>query len=145
MLIALAISLAMPQEGQALKIKEGGFCAGLGWIAVDGGAGYSVDQGPDFSVYRYAGKDGREWGVYSGMASQVSGSTGKVLFSRDGVTVRSAMVGGQFRGYLATDGSGGQNHFFGTVFTNTPADKAFFDRVDFGPSGKAKCERYWKS
>ena len=140
--LALALLIAVPQEGQPLPMKEGGFCTGISWITATETAGWSQDIGPDFSVYRYDGPDKTWFGIYGGNASQVSGSTGETLFVRDGVTVRSAIVDGQFRGYLATDKRGWQNHFFGSVFTNTPQDRAFFDRVDFGPAGLEKCRKY---
>lgn len=144
MLVALALLIAVPQEALPLPMKDGGFCVGLGWMSVNDPAGYSLDRGPDFTVVRYDGKDGRYWGAYSGMASQVSDSNGTVLLKRDGVTVRRAIVDGTFRGYLATR-HGQQNHFFGSIFKNAATDRAFFDRIDFGPRGQTKCESYWKS
>jgi hypothetical protein len=140
--LALALLIAAPQEGAVLPIKEGGFCTGLAWVAATEASGWSQDIGPDFSVYRYNGPDGKWLGIYGGNASQVSNSSGKRLFARDGVTVRSTIVDGKFRGYLATNKAGWQNHFFGSVFNNTPQDRAFFDRVDFGPVGREKCRRY---
>src|SRR3954466_3738596 len=99
MMLALALSLliAAPQDGAALPIREGGFCAGLSWIAAPEPSGWTQDIGPDFRVYRYDSPDKSWIGIYGGNASQVSSSTGKTLFVRDGVTVRSAIVDGVFR------------------------------------------------
>ncbi len=93
-------------------------------------------------VFRFEGRGGstnHRWGVYGGNAAQVR-SNGPLLMRRDGVTVHRATEDGKFRGYLAEKG-GWQNHFFGSVFDGSTKDKAFFDRIDFGPKGQALCAR----
>lgn len=141
MLAAIALMLiSLPQQGQPLPLNDGGFCVGLGWMTPSDREHLTVDIGPDFRVFRYNGPKGVYWGAYSGFASQVSNSTGAALLVRDGVTIRAAIVDGQFRGYLATRG-GAQNHFFGSVFHNDASDRAFFDRIDFGPVGQSKCKK----
>jgi hypothetical protein len=101
-----------------------------------------LERGPDFDVlyFETGGRpQTRSWGVYSGNAAQVRGS-GPVLLKRDGVTVRRAMEDGKFGGYLAQKGYS-QNHFFGSVFLGNASDKAFFDRIDFGPGGQLLCRK----
>ena len=68
------------------------------------------------------------------------GRNGPLLLKRDGVVVHRAVEDGKFRGYLAEKG-GWQNHFFGSVFNGTAADKAFFERIDFGKTGQALCAK----
>lgn len=102
----------------------------------------AVERGPDFNVLRFngaGGPDDHAWGVYAGNFAQVRGN-GPVLFEADGVVVRRALEGGKFQGYLAQKGNW-QNHFFGSVFKGTGADKGFFSRIDFGPRGQALCAK----
>jgi hypothetical protein len=42
-------------------------------------------------------------------------------------------------GYVAQKGDGALNHFFGSIFTGTPTDKAIFDRIDFGRKRDLLC------
>jgi hypothetical protein len=145
MLAAAILFLASAAADEtALPIKEGGFCAGISWISVDQPVGYSIERGPDFVVFRYDGPNSVWWGAYSGRYAQVSGSSGATLFKSNGVTVRSAIVEGKFRGYLALGKDGRQNHFFGSIFKNDKTDMGFFSRVEFGKSAEEKCKRYWQ-
>ena len=124
------------------KIHDGGVCAGLSWVKLAPDEKAFIEDGPDFFVLRFEGKGGPDdhwWGVYSGNFAQVSGN-GPLLMKRDGVTVHRAMKDGAFRGYVAEKG-GWQNHFFGSVFDGTDADKRFFDRIDFSPAGRALCAK----
>jgi hypothetical protein len=141
-MIALLLAASLPTEGLPLKFVDGGFCAGISWISPSDPAGFTVDDGPDFRVYRYDGPNGKYWGVYSGNAAQVSYGKKAPFLERDYVKVNAVVVDGQFRGYLATDRRGWQNHFFGSVFHNDPSDMEFFKQVDFGPKGQAKCKSY---
>jgi hypothetical protein len=58
------------------------------------------------------------------------------------VTITARSEEGSFRGYLAQNDDGWQNHFFGSVFHNDRTDLAFFDRVDFSAAGRAKCDSH---
>lgn len=137
-----AAAVLQDQQGLPLAVAEGGFCTGIAWISADASPKLSVDDGPDFRVYRYDGEGGDWWGVYSGRFAQVSDGKRRLFFKRDGVRVESITVDGKFRGYLATDRDGWQNHFFGAPFKNAASDMAFFAQVDFGPAGLAKCKRH---
>jgi len=142
MLAALLVTAMLQDRDLPLKIEEGGFCTGMAWMTVEPSAQYSFDRGPDFRVFRYSDGNGDWWGVYSGHAAQVSNGKRKRLFKRHGVRVDAMTVDGEFRGYLASDRSGSQNHFFSSRFKNDREDIAFFDKVDFGPHGQEKCERH---
>ncbi|MBX3563821.1 MAG: hypothetical protein KF730_04505 [Sphingomonas sp.] len=139
--LALALTLMLQNAETPIKIAEGGFCIGLGWISADSSPDLIVEEGPDFAVYRYREK-GTEWGIYSGGFSQVRDGERKLLFRRDGVTVSAMIVDGQSEGYLAEKGRGLENHFFGTPFKDARSAQEFFKRVDFGAEGKAKCKRH---
>jgi hypothetical protein len=136
---SLVLAAAAPVDGASRLVHDGGFCAGLSWIGLLPGEKLTADDGPDFVVYRVNGPGKRSWGVYSGNFAQVRGN-GTLLLTRDGVVVHAAVEDGKFRGYLA-EKKGWQNHFFGSVFIGKPTDKAFFDRVDFGPKGQALCRK----
>lgn len=139
-LLQLLISAALLATPANAAAPAGSVCAGLARVALLPGEKVSVDHGPDFDVYRVsrpAGPKDQGWGVYSGGFAQVRGN-GPVLLTRDGVVVRRAVEDGAFRGYLAVKGYS-QDHFFGSVFSGSDADRAFFDRVDFGPKGQALC------
>jgi len=138
--VLLALALAAG-AGPQLPIHDGGVCVGLSWVTLAIGEKVTVEQGPDFNVYRFEGPKGPEdhwWGVYSGNFAQVEGN-GPLLFKRDGVTVKRAIDDGKFRGYLA-EKNGWQNHFFGSVFAGNASDESFFDRVDFGQKGQSLCK-----
>jgi hypothetical protein len=141
-LLHLLISAALLAASAQAAPTTGGACVGLARVTLLPGETVAVDHGPDFDVYRVsgpAGSKGHDWGVYSGGFAQVKGN-GPVLLSRNGVVVRRAIENGEFRGYLAAKGYG-QDHFFGSVFKGTDADRTFFDRVDFGPKGQALCRK----
>ncbi|MBB4096628.1 hypothetical protein [Sphingomonas kyeonggiensis] len=135
----LALLLAQNPE-RPVKLADGGFCAGIAWVDVGLDGDVIAEWGPDFTVYRYRGPSER-WGVYSGMFAQ-TGNGRERLFERDGVQVDRISQNGQFAGYVAEDRGHRQNHFFGPVFKGNLGDLAFFRRVDFGASGKQKCERH---
>jgi len=143
MFFALLLALAGIDEASVpAPSHDGGVCAGLSWVKLAPDEKVYVEQGPDFVVLRFEGKGGPRdhwWGVYSGNSAQVRGN-GPLLLKRDGVAVHRALEDGKFRGYLAEKG-GWQNHFFGSVFDGTDADKRFFDRVDFSPTGRALCAK----
>jgi len=143
MLTVLVLLLAASTAGSELApVHDGGVCAGLSWIDLKPGERVFVERGPDFNVFRFEGSAGPEdhwWGVYSGGFSQVHGNS-LLLVGRDGVQVHRATENGKFRGYLAEKGRL-QNHFFGSVFDGTNADKHFFDRIDFGSRGQALCAK----
>ncbi|WP_156370225.1 hypothetical protein [Novosphingobium sp. Leaf2] len=127
---------------EAAPTHDGGICAGLAWVELGPNEKVFIERGPDFNVFRFEGPAGSTdhwWGVYSGNAAQVQGN-GPLLMRRDGVTVHRAIENGKFRGYLAERGDW-QNQFFGSVFDGSTKDKAFFDRIDFGPKGQALCAK----
>jgi hypothetical protein len=101
-----------------------------------------IEDGPDFSVYRYDGSQTDWWGIYAGNAAQVSDGEKRILFERDGVTVSAVTVGGKPRGYLAVDSHGWQNHFFGSPFASDALALEFFKNVTFGPTAQANCNKY---
>lgn len=102
----------------------------------------TVDHGPDFRVFRFDKSQSEWWGIYAGNYSQVSNGIRKPFFERDDVRVEAVTVDDRFRGYLATDKNGVQNHFFGSPFQNDPSDLAFFESVDFSAAGKALCLKH---
>jgi hypothetical protein len=128
--------------GQPVETFENGFCAGISWITLRPGETVTVDEGPDFYVFRVTGPSNLSWGVYSGNAAQVSDADRRQVARRNGVTISAATEGGRFRGYLAVNSDGWQNHFFGSVFNGSATDIAFFDRVDFSEAGQAKCQSH---
>ena len=143
MLITLALMLAAPQgRGVPLRLLDGGFCPGIGWISVSDPMGYSVERDAEVTIYRYTGSTGN-WAIFDGAG--LGSSSGRVLMRHRDVTIRRQVDDGKFSGYLVTDSSDIHYIYQGTIFTDTPADKAFFERIDFGRSGRAKCKRYWKS
>jgi len=143
MLFALLLMLAgVDGASVPAPVHDGGVCAGLSWVRLAPDEKAHIVDGPDFFVLYFEGKGGpadHSWGVYSGNAAQVRGN-GPLLLKRDGVVVHRALKDGKFRGYFAEKG-GWQNHFFGSVFDGTDADKRFFDRVDFSPAGQALCAK----
>ena len=143
MLIAIMLATGtLDDAATRSRVHDGGICAGLSWVALAPGEKAVVKRGPDFDVLRFAGPAGPNdhwWGVYSGNAAQVAGN-GPILLKTNGVIVRRALENGQFRGYLAQKGNW-QNHFFGSVFNGTDADKGFFARIDFGARGQALCAK----
>jgi hypothetical protein len=142
MTILIWLMLAAQNPVDEPPVHDGGVCAGISWIALAPGEKVSRERGPDFDVLRFNGAGGANdhwWGVYSGWAAQVRGN-GATLLTRHGVTVRRSEENGQLRGYLAQKGNA-QNHFFGSAFAGSSVDKAFFDRVDFGPKGQALCAK----
>ena len=141
-MILLALTVALQNPVTTPPLHDGGICGGMSWIRLAPHEKVSVEQGPDFNVLRFerpGGAGDHWWGVYIGRAAQVSGGKA-ILFSRDGVTVRRAEENGVFRGYVA-ERKGTQNHFFGSMLNGTPADRALFDRIDFGPRGQMLCAK----
>jgi hypothetical protein len=138
---APSVAVADP-TGQPVEMFENGFCAGISWITLRSGEAVTADEGPDFRVFRVTGPEGHSWGVYSGNAAQVSYAARRQVARRSGVTLSAVTEDGAFRGYLAANRQGWQNHFFGSVFDGSARDLAFFDRVDFSPAGQAKCESH---
>jgi hypothetical protein len=142
MLSLFLLLAAVDSQVGAVPTHDGGMCAGLSWIRLAEGETVTAEPGPDFTVYRFEGLKGPDhswWGVYSGNYAQVRGN-GPLLLKRDGVAVHRAVTDGQFRGYLA-EKNGRQNHFFGSVFSGTDKDKAFFVRVDFSARGQTLCAK----
>jgi len=142
-MLSMALALAMlGQTGAGLPqdLGVGGFCTCMAWVSVVDARNLSLDHGPDFLVFRYDRSPINWWGVYTGRAAQVSGSKKKLFFIRHGVKVSRVTVDDEFRGYLAVDRRGHKNHFFGSPFQGDDRDKAFFDKVDFGPAGRTKCK-----
>ena len=140
-LLVSALLLATAAD-EAPLVHDGGVCAGLSWVTLRPSEKASIERGPDFNIIRFegpAGPDDHWWGVYSGNYAQVHGN-GPLLLERDGVVVHRAIEDGKFRGYLA-EKAGRQNHFFGSVFAGTDADKAFFDRVLFGEKSQFLCAK----
>lgn len=142
MMFLLALALMLQNQTVDVTPAEGGFCTGPAWIDVAKDKQFTSTHGPDFNVYRHVGGAEDSWGVYSGRHASVSGGERIRYLERDGVTVDAVSVEGRFRGYLASFPSGEQNHFFGAAFKGGAGDRAFFDRVDFGPAGRAKCEKH---
>lgn len=150
MALALLFALALVQAGapeaaRPVRLVDNGFCAGISWITLAAGETVSADEGPDFIVFRVAGPGQAWWGVYAGNAASVSGQDGLTLAERDGVRIRRAHSEQGVAGYLAENRQGWQNHFFGSVFNQTEADIAFFDRVDFSPAARERCRAYWEA
>jgi hypothetical protein len=141
LLIALAAIGAASPDG-ALQLHEGGFCAGISWVVPPKADHLSIENGPDFSVYRYDASQTDWWGIYAGNAAQVSNGEKRILFKRDGVTVSAVTMDGKPRGYLAVDSRGWQNHFFGSPFATDDSAMQFFKNVTFGPEAVAKCSKY---
>ena len=144
MFLPFLLLLAALDDGdpRPAQVHDGGVCAALSWVRLAPAEKASVEDGPDFRVFRFEGPAGPTdhwWGVYAGNFAQVRGN-GPLLLERDGVTIHRALEDGKFRGYLAEKG-GWQNHFFGSVFDGTDNDKAFFDRIDFSPAGQALCAK----
>ena len=143
MLLALLLILAGIDDAPVpAPSHDGGVCAGLSWVKLAPGEKAYVEHGPDFVVLRFEGRGGpgdHGWGVYSGNFAQVRGN-GPLLIERAGVSVHRAQKDGEFRGYVA-EKDGWQNHFFGSVFDGTDADRRFFDRIDFGQAGRKLCAR----
>lgn len=137
-----ASAAAFDPMGQPVETFEHGFCAGISWVTLRSGETVTVDFGPDFRVFRVAGAADQSWGVYSGNAAQVSYAARRRVARRNGVTLNAVTEDGAFRGYLAIDRQGWQNHFFGSVFNGSARDLAFFDRVDFSAAGQAKCDAH---
>jgi hypothetical protein len=128
-----AAALAVP--------RQEGFCAGISWIDLRPGEVLTKDDGPDFTVYRVTGPDGREWGVYSGMAGMADPD--RKLLRKDSKTIFRGVETGEagkrtFSGYFVSS-KGAQNHFFGNVFHDSTDDRSFFDRVRFGAAAKLRC------
>jgi hypothetical protein len=143
MILAAALLLAILQPaGGQVPLFENGFCTGISWITLRPGEVVTRDDGPDFTVFQVRGPGDAWWGVYAGNAAQVSGMDAHAFAQRDGVTITSRTDRDGFRGYLARDSRGWQNHFFGSVFHNASGDLAFFDRVDFSAAGQAKCRAH---
>lgn len=143
----LAVVLAFVTQQAAAEevpadVHDGGVCIGLGWLTLAPGEQAVVSEGPDYAVFYFSKADdpSYDWGVYDGSAPQVS-ATGPTLLERDGIAVVKSAAGGKFRGYIAKGSSYSMNHFFGSVFDGTEKDKAVFDRVDFGETGKALCRK----
>ena len=139
--VLAAIAADAPAD-TALLLSEGGFCAGISWVVPPSTDHLSVENGPDFRVYRYNGSDTDWWGIYAGNYAQVSDGKKRKLFARDGVTVSAVTVDGEARGYLAVDKRGWQNHFFGSPFATDASAMKFFEGVTFGPTAEAKCAKY---
>lgn len=128
----------------AVRLIDNGFCIGEGWVTLRDGESVTVDQGPDFSVYRVRGPGGAEWGVYSGFAGQSGADRAHVLLTKDGVAVyRGIDRDGRFDGYFI-GGANAQNHIFGSMLKDASGDAAFFDRVRLGDYAKRRCTEYWK-
>ncbi|MDB5693632.1 MAG: hypothetical protein JWO81_2695 [Alphaproteobacteria bacterium] len=128
-------------EGNPIELRNNGFCAGISWVILVPGETVTMDDGPDFNVYRVRGPGGREWGVYSGFAGQ--SAPGQALLTKDGTTVYRGTErdeGGKrvFDGYYVGR-KGGQNHFFGNVFRDDSADADFFKRVRLGKAADKLC------
>lgn len=138
----MLLALLLQNTTVDVTLAEGGFCTGPAWIDAAKDKQFTSMHGPDFNVYRHIGGAEDSWGVYSGRAASVSSAEKKRLLERDGVTVDAVSVDGRFRGYLASFPDGEQNHFFGAVFKDGASDRAFFDRVDFGATGRAKCAKH---
>lgn len=136
--VALLLAAFQPSGGQ-VPLHENGFCAGISWITLRAGETVTRDNGPDFTVWRVRGQGDAWWGAYAGNASQVSGLDAQRFVERDGVTITARSDRDGFRGYLAENRQGWQNHFFGAVFHNSREDLAFFDRIDFSAAGQEKC------
>jgi hypothetical protein len=125
--------------GNPVKLVNGGLCVGLAWVKLLPGEVPTVDYGPDFNVYRVRGPGKAEWGAYSGFAAQSTPDIHRILLTKDRVTVFRGTGDGTFDGYfVGVEGS--QNHFFGTVFNDSPSDARFFARVSFGAPANAECE-----
>ena len=138
MLLLAAAAAPLPE----VQTHDGGVCLGPSWVRLLPGEKAFIEDGPDFSVFRFEGPNGAEdhwWGVYVGGYAQVHGN-GPLLINRDGWVVHRAIEDGKFRGYLAEKGRA-QNHFFGSVFNGTSDDEAFFRRIDFGSVGQALCAK----
>jgi hypothetical protein len=134
---------AQAPDESTVRLVDNGFCAGLSWVTLAPGESVTRDVGPDFEVYRGRGPGERSWGIYSGFAGQSHPDRDHVLVRREGVAVyRGTSRDGAFNGYIAGDHRA-QNHFFGNVFTDRPADAAFFARVEFGDEAKARCGQAW--
>ena len=151
--LLIAASLAGSAPGQIdwkhpnnnpVRLVDRGFCVGLAWVTLIPGEVAKVDYGPDFNVYNVRGPGRAEWGAYSGFAGESTPDLKHQLLVKNGVTVfRGTDSRGEFNGYFVGDNQR-QNHFFGTVFKDAPTDAAFFSRVTFGATAKARCESYWK-
>jgi hypothetical protein len=167
LLLSAFIATASPNQidwrhpsGNPVQLVDGGLCVGLAWIKLLPGEIATVDYGPDFNVYRVKGPGEAQWGAYSGFAAQAGPDREHPLLTKSGATVYRGTSGAGFDGYFLEevrssvvmerrpDGSvasenisfTSQNHFFGTIFKDAPSDEAFFDRVTFGSSARAKCE-----
>jgi hypothetical protein len=137
MLVSLAQSTVASQ-----LVHDGGVCAGLSWVRLAPSEHAAVESGPDFNVYRFngpAGEDDHWWGLYSGRYANAK-AEGRNLLEHDGVTVKRAVKDGKFSGYLA-EKEGRQNHFFGSIFSDSSADLSFFARIDFGTTGQTLCAK----
>ena len=140
LLLLPLLAPALMAETVPADIHDGGICIGLGWATLQPGEKVEVEHGPDFYVYYFSSSDDASaWGVYLGSAAQVTGN-GPTLLKRDGLKIKRADKDGEFRGYLVQQRYS-QNHFFGSALKGTKADRAFFDRVDFGETGKALCRK----
>jgi len=131
------LGLLLIVAANSAALADRGTCVGLAWVALVDGETTRVQEGPDYDVHRFTDAGGHTWAVYDGNHAPAS-ADGPDLLKRDGVIVRRAQIDGKFQGYIVEQ-NGRQNHFFGAVFDGTEKDKAFFERVDFGPRGRLRC------
>jgi hypothetical protein len=129
-------------SAQTVRLVDNGFCAGLAWVTLLPGETVTRDIGPDFYVYRVKGPGDRGWGAYSGFAGQSRPDRRRALVSKDGASVfRGTGNDGAFNGYFVGDDHE-QNHFFANFFKGDATDAPFFDRIELGRKGSAKCKKY---
>ncbi len=148
MLLLAAFALAQaaaPAPVPPVAPREGGICVGLAWVPLGPGEQAWKEDGPDFAVYRFSGPKGgddRWWGVYTGSYPQVEGN-GPVLVRQGKLVIHRAMEDGKFRGYIAEEDGRPmlRNHFFGSIFAGTDADKAVFARMDFAAKRQRLCDK----
>ena len=141
-MLATILGLIAAATAPSSLAHEGGVCVGLSWVKLSSSENVSIQNGPDFDVFRFQGTDKNGeywWAVYRGrFASATAAST---LLKKEGITVRRAVADGKFDGYLV-EKDGEQNHFFGPIFKDTSTDAKFFDRIDFGSNARSLCEKH---
>ena len=141
-MIVMISALLAQTAAYSQLVHDGGVCVGISWVQIAPNAQVTREPGPDFNVYRFngpAGENDHWWAVYSGRYANAD-ADGPILIQRDGVTIRRAVKDGKFEGYIG-ERDGRQNHFFGSIFSDTSSDLELFARVDFGPTGQALCEK----
>jgi len=142
----LGLALWVPAVSLSHPIRARGFCVDDVWVSLREGEHAYAQPAVDATIFNVTSLRGKRWSASAGNHFLDSHKFDRVLL-RHGLRAAFHFIdSGGWNAYAFTyNKREAEVVFSGPMFDGSANDRAFFDRVDFGPSAQPKCKSFWKT